>query len=145
MNTRKKTAFGILGVTATAALVTGGALPAMADDHDSSTDVTKTITRILGDVGITGGDVTTGAPVNVAPEVHVGDIGSGNAIGSGNELNAPLLSGNDTAVGSGNDTSVGDIGAVGVSDLLDGSVGDISGSVSDLLDSIDVSLDGMFD
>jgi hypothetical protein len=159
MNTRKKTAFGILGVTATAALALGATAPAMADDSESTSTIwntTKT-TELLGgtyDGGdytggdITGGDVSNESPVVVAPQVHTGDIlsgiASGNEVGNGNVVG----SGNDTAIGSGNDTAVDGVD-VDTSDLFDSTVGDItgdiSGDVSDLLDDLDVSLDGMFE
>lgn len=149
MNTRKKTAFGILGTAATVALVAGASVPAMADDHESNVSETKLIAKLLGDVGL-----SNESPVVVAPQVGTGDIlsgnGNGNHVGSGNEIG----SGNDTAIGSGNDTAIDGVDASdlvdsNVSDLVDSTVGDITGDlttdVSDLLDSIDVSLDGMFE
>jgi opacity protein-like surface antigen len=160
MNTRKKTAFGILGVAATAALAVGATAPAMADDSESTSTVwntTKT-TELLGGTyeggdttggDITGGDVSNESPVVVAPQVDTGDILSGgvlngnavgNDVGSGNVLG----SGNDTAIGSGNDTAIDGVD-VDASDVFDSTVGDITGDVSDLLDDIDVSLDGMFE
>jgi hypothetical protein len=152
MNTSKKTAFGIIGVAATGALIAGASLPAMADESESTstwTHVTTTkTTELLGgtyDGGdYTGGDVSNESPVVVAPEVSTGDILSGvlsgNEVGNGNVVG----SGNDTAIGSGNDTAIDGVD-VDASDLVDGTVGDITGDVSDLLDDIDVSLDGMFE
>lgn len=155
MEFRKKTAFGVIGAAATAALVTGTALPAFADDHESTTvsrsSATHVVTKLLGDVG-----ASTESPVVVAPEVGVGDVLSGtevgegalsgNHVGSGNETASGNVvgSGNDTAIGSGNDTAIDGVD-VDLSDLFDGSVGDVTGDVSDLLDDIDVSLDGMFE
>lgn len=130
----KKTAFGMTGAAAAALLTVGAVAPAMADDHTSSSsnDTTSSVTKILGD---TWTDVKTMVPTDVSPEVHIGDVGSGNAIGSGNDTNAPILSGNETAVGSGNDIGTN------VSDLVDGSVGDITGNVSDLVGDATSSVD----
>lgn len=152
MNTSKKTALGLLGAAATAAFVVGATAPAMADDNTQSWDTTTTDvkTRILEQLG-----VSNESPIVVAPEVSTGDVNtgdvntgdilsgilSGNEVGNGNVVG----SGNDTAIGSGNDTGVN------VSDLVDGTVGDLTGDlgvgldVSDLLDSIDVGLDNMFE
>jgi hypothetical protein len=150
MNTQKKTALGILGATAATAFVLGATAPAMADDTTQSwsADTTETKTRILESLGI-----SNESPVVVAPEVSTGDVStgdvhtgdilsgilSGNEVGNGNVVG----SGNDTAIGSGNETGLN------VSDLVDGHVGDITGDlgvdVSDVLDSIDVSLDNMFE
>jgi hypothetical protein len=124
MNT-KKIALGITGATAAALLTVGAVAPAMADDHTSSSDTTTTAVRALGDTWLTNhlvGDVSNESPVVVAPSVDTGDIASGNAVASGN----------DTAVGSGNTTNVG----TSVSDLVDGTVGDISSDVSDLVDDV---------
>lgn len=153
MNTRTKTAFGIIGVAATAALAVGVTAPAMADDSESTSTIwntTKT-TELLGgtyDGGayhggdLTGGDVSNESPVVVAPQVSTGDIlsgvASGNEVGNGNVVG----SGNDTAIGSGNDTAIDGVDA---SEVVDGTVGDITGDVSDLLDDIDVSLDTLFE
>lgn len=154
MNTQKKTALGILGATAATAFVLGATAPAMADDTTQSwsSDTTETKTRILESLGI-----SNESPVVVAPEVSTGDVHtgdilsgilSGNEVGNGNVVG----SGNDAAIGSGNETGLN------VSDLVDGDVGDITNDlglgdvtsdlgvdVSDLLDSIDVSLDNMFE
>lgn len=149
MNTRTKTALGIAG--ATALLVTGMASPALADTVNSEdTRSTKLLTKVLGDVGI-----STESPISVAPEVSTGDILSGNETASGNAVG----SGNESAIGSGNDTAIGgidasgtdlggiDLGGLGVdvSDLVDGTTGDVTGSVSDLLGGLDTSLEGMFE
>jgi hypothetical protein len=123
MNT-KKTALGITGATAAALLTVGAVAPAMADDTTSS-DTTTTAVRALGDTWLTShliGDVSNESPVVVAPSVDTGDIASGNA----------MASGNDTAVGSGNTANVG----TSVSDLVDGTVGDISSDVSDLVGDV---------
>src|SRR5690606_13841835 len=139
----KKTAFGITGAAAATLLVGGLTAPAMAAPQHSMShgDSTSTSTELsqfdllesvdlnndlLGD--ISGGDVSNESPVVVAPEVGVGDIGSGNAIGSGNET----AIGND--IGNGND-----VGA-NVSDVVDSTTG-VTSSVSDIVDSVDV--DGM--
>lgn len=139
----KKTAFG---ATAAAALVIAGiASPAMADD--STTTLTKGYSSVSERV--------TEIPIVVAPEVdalnggigndllggiHTGDIGSGNAVASGNDVTAPVLSGNETAVGNGNSvsTEVSDLvdSVTDVSDLVD-----VDGIVDDVTSSID--LDGM--
>lgn len=146
MNTRKKTAFGIAGAAATALLVTGMASPALADTVTTEESThTKLLTKVLGDIG-----VSTEAPVVVAPEVSTGDVLSGNETASGNAIG----SGNDSAIGSGNETGIGgvdvgglDLGGIdlGVQDVVDGTVGDISGSVSDLLGDIDASLEGVLE
>lgn len=138
----KKTAFGITGAAAATLLVGGLTAPAMAAPQHSVShgdwtstsaelsqlDLLESVgvnTDLLGDV--TGGDVSNESPVVVAPEVGVGDIGSGNAIGSGNET----AIGNN--IGNGND-----VGA-SVSDVVDSTAG-VSSSVSDLVDSVtDVS------
>jgi hypothetical protein len=150
MNTRKKTTFGILGATATAALALGVSAPAMADDHDSSTDYTQTssytkvLNKVLGDVGFSNESPVVVAPEVLTGDVHTGDVLSGNAngnhVGSGNVIG----SGNDTAIGSGNHTAIDGVD-VDASDFFDSTVGDITGDVSDLLDDIDVSLDNMFE
>ena len=60
-------------------------------------------------------------------------------MGSGNDVTAPLLSGNDTALGNGNDTAIGTVSgnSVGteVSDLVDNAT---HASVSDIVDISDV-------
>lgn len=148
MDTSKKTAFGILGVAATAALVAGVTAPAMADDSTTSTwsEYTTTLTGAL-----TGGDLgfSNESPIVIAPEVSTGDvlggdILSGNETGNGNVVG----SGNDTAIGSGNTTGIDGVD-IDASDLFDSTVGDITGNVtgqvSDILDSVDASLEGMFE
>ena len=143
MNTSKKTAFGILGVAATTALIAGASMPALADDHDSSTDVTTTKTRILESVGISNDSPFVVNPDVSTGDVHTGDILSGNAngneVGNGNVVG----SGNDTVVGSGNTTAIDGIDAH-VSDLLDSSVGDISGHVNDLIGDLDLGITNLF-
>jgi hypothetical protein len=156
MNT-KKTAFGITIATGAAALLTLGAVaPAMASDNTDSSStsrVTHTVAQLVdGNTGefsdtlrlVDLGTVSNSSPVVLAPSVSTGDIASGNAVGSGNDVTAPLLSGNDSAVGSGNSGSVS-TGSIGtsVSNLVNGAVsgnsgstGDISGSVSNLVNSI---------
>lgn len=140
MNTSKKTALGLLGAAATAAFVVGATAPAMADDHTQSWDTTttETKTRILESL-----DILNESPVVIAPEVSTGDVASGD-VTTGDVLSGNVVgSGNDTAIGSGNDTGVN------VSDVVDNTVGDLTGDVGldvgDLLDSIDVSLDNMFE
>lgn len=125
----KKTAFGITGAAAAGLLTLGAVAPAMADDNTSSSsnDTTSSVTKVLD-----GLHLKSMSPINVDPTVDVGDVASGNAVGSGNDTSVPVLSGNDTAVGSGNTTNVG----TSVSDLVDGSVGGIGTNVSDLVDSI---------
>lgn len=141
MNTTKKTAFGILGAAATAALAFGVSTPAFADDHDSSTDYSKILTKVLGDVGL-----SNESPIVIAPDVSTGDVltgdvlsgnANGTEVGNGNVVG----SGNDTAIGSGNDTGID----VGVSDLLDSTVGDVTSDVSDLLGDLDLRLDTLFE
>jgi hypothetical protein len=151
MNTSKKTAFGIFGVAATAALVAGTTMPAFADDTNVSTsqDTTTTKTRILDQLGL-----SNESPILIAPEVGTGDVLSGNAngnhVGSGNETaNGNVVgSGNESVVGSGNTTAVEGIGDVtnnvgdvtaNVSDItahVEDLTGDISNDVNDLLDSV---------
>jgi len=144
MNTSKKTAFGILGVAATTALIAGASMPALADDHDSSTTVTETKTRILGDLGL-----SNESPIVIAPQVATGDVatgdigsnnGNGNHVGNGNVVG----SGNDTAVGSGNTTGIRGVD-IDTSDLFDSTVGDVTVQVSDVLDDIDVMLSNLFE
>lgn len=114
----------------------------------TSTSHQATDTVVAPDVDILGGDILGGGVLN-------GDIANGN------DVAAPVLSGNDTAVGSGNDTAIGNVsgnsvdgnsvGNVGteVSDIVDNATGT---SVSDLVDVNDilgdiggwVNLDGMF-
>lgn len=144
MNTTKKTAFGILGVAATAALVAGASVPAMADDHDSSTSATHTMTEILRTL-----DLSNASPIVIAPQVGTGDILGGDILsnnGNGNQV------GNDNVVGSGNDTTVGSGNTTGIdgvdidaSDLFDSTVGNITGEVSGLLDDVDLMLNNLFE
>jgi hypothetical protein len=137
----KKTAFGIVGASAATLLVGGFAAPAMAGTSDShtpmdsisgtSSETTQTHLDLLDDIGLQGGDIlgdiSNESPVVLAPEVGVGDIGSGNAIGSGN----------DTAIGN-NLGNGNDVGA-NVSDIVDTTTG-VSSEVSDVVDSVtDVS------
>lgn len=127
MNT-KKTALVLTGAAAAGLLTLGAVAPAMADSgDDNSSSSTTSATKILGDVTAHDflGDVSNSSPVGIAPQV--GDVASGNAVGSGNDVSAPLVSGNETSVGNG--TSVG----TDVVDLVDSSVGDISGDVSDIV------------
>jgi len=169
MNTRK-TAFGIAGAALATGIILTGA-PAMASGWDDGghTSYTKESRSYSGHafehifVKDLVGDIH--APVVVAPEVDTGDIGSGNL--SGNHTQAPILSGNETAVGSGNETNIGNGNAVGnvsdvangnhvgsgnsadVSDTFDSTVGDIATDVttdvSHILNDVDVSLKGIFD
>jgi hypothetical protein len=146
MNTPKKTALGILGVAATAALIGGASMPAMADDTTQSwsSDTTTTKTRILGDLGLSNESPVIVNPNVETGDVHTGDIlsgvGSANEVGNGNVVG----SGNDSAIGSGNTTGIDGIDTH-VSDVVDSSVGDVTGSVSDLLGDLDLGLTGMFE
>ena len=153
MNTRKKTAFGILGATATAALAFGAATPALAGDdrghtHGKMTHGDHTTTSTWSqydywtqrDTTLKGGDVTGGdlhysneSPIVVAPEVSTGDIldggilsgnANGNHVGSGNEV------GNGNVVGSGNDTAIGSGNTTGIT-----GVEGVDIDTSDLFDS----------
>lgn len=158
MNIRTKTAVGILGATATAALAVGVASPALAGDHRSPAttghggDHASSSTWSQHDywsqreTTLTGGDISNESPVVVAPQVHTGDI-LGGGILNGNEVGngAVVASGNDAAIGSGNTTGIAGVEGVDVdaSDLVDSTLGDLTGSVGDLLDDIEVTLDGM--
>ena len=143
MNTSKKTAFGILGVAATTALVAGASLPAMADDRDSSTTSSWSEYTTMLTGALQGGDLgfSNESPVVIAPETNVGDvlggdILSGNETGNGNVVG----SGNDTAIGSGNTTAIDGVDAT-VSDVVDSTVGDITGDVSGMVDGLIGDLD----
>ena len=156
MNISKKTAFGATAAAA-ALVVVGAAAPAMASDGDhseyskwssrTSTSHETTNTVVAPDVDVLGGGILNGDALN------------GNDVGSGNELNAPVLSGNDTAVGNGNDTAIGNVSGNSidgnsvdseVSDLVDNAT---HTSVSDFVDVDDiigdvsswVNLEGMFE
>lgn len=147
MNTSKKTAFGILGAAATGALVVGASLPAVADDHDSSSSsswkhyVTTQQVELLGGT-YEGGDIGNESPVVVAPEVGVLN---GSSVGNiaGNEVGNGSLNGNH--VGSGTTTGIDGVD-LDASDVVDSTVGDITGDVSDLLDgTLGIALEGMFE
>lgn len=142
----KKTAFGT-AAAATALVIVGAAAPAMAADGDYSS-ISKWSSRATS--------TTTDTTTVFAPQTDVlgGDILNGNDVGSGNSVTAPLLSGNDTAVGNGNSTAVGtvtgnDIGT-SVSDLVDNAT---QGSLTDAVDVSDifgdigswVGISGMFE
>jgi hypothetical protein len=158
-NITKKTAFGITTVAAGALLVGGFAAPAMAaSDTDSSTSTTSTTSsasqlndldlQALRDLAFSSGDLTTNAPLVLAPSIgdigggdlNVGDVASGNPIASGNEVTAPvtapveapIASGNETALGSGNTTDVSDV--ADVSDVVTDVV-DVPTEVSDVVDA----------
>jgi hypothetical protein len=152
-NITKKTAFGITGAAAAALLIAGAATPAMASDEYSSSKWKSY-----------SSDSHNSSPVVVAPDVDLlgggianGDNLNGNHVGSGNEVNAPLLSGNETAVGNGNTSEVSDVVDAPVSDVVDSNVSDIIGDVtSDVSDIVDVddilgdvsgwvNLEGMFE
>lgn len=136
MNISKKTAFGATAAAA-ALVVVGAAAPAMASDHGDWSSYSKSSTRtstsheatntvVAPDVDILGGGVLNG------------DILNGNDVGSGNEVNAPVLSGNDTAVGSGDDTAIGNVSGNSVDGNSVGNlsdVGNVSSDVSDLVDN----------
>ncbi len=146
MNTRKKTALGILGAAATAAFVAGAATPALADDTTQSwsNDMTTTKTRILETL-----DLSNESPVVVNPEVATGDVHTGDILSgvlSANEVgNSNVVgSGNDSAIGSGNTTAVDGIDAQ-VDDVVDSTVGDITGSVDDILGDLDLGLTNLFE
>ncbi len=146
MNTRKKTALGILGAAATTAFVLGATAPALADDTTQSwsADTTQTKTRILESLGL-----SNESPVVVAPEVSTGDVHTGDVLSgvlSGNDVGNDNVVGsaNDTAIGSGNHTAIDGVD-LDASDLFDSTVGDVTGDVSDLLDELDVTLDTMFE
>ena len=141
-----KTAIGATAAAAALALV-GVAGPAMASDGDY-TSISKWSSR----------SDTSHSTTNtvIAPQISVGngDLLNGNSVGSGNDVTAPLLSGNDTAVGNGNSTAVGtvtgnDIGT-SVSDLVDNAT---QGSLTDAVDVSDifgdigswVGISGMFE
>ena len=153
MNT-KKTAFGIIGGAAATLLTVGLAAPALADPGHGDTTSTTTSSRayaghIARDVMLSnllnGGNSSTTAPIVVSPDLNVGDVASGNAVGSGDNVTAPLLSGNDTAVGSGNSTWVGNGTSIGtsVSNLVSGSTGgigtDVNGMVGDITGALGLS------
>ena len=127
MNITKKTAFG-----ATAAIVViGAAAPAMASEGHS------TSSKWYSSTSTQHTDYTT----VVAPDVSVlnGDILDGNSVGSGNELNAPIASGNETAIGNGVGNGSGNVTGNGsgnsASDLVDNAT---NTSVSDFVDVNDI-------
>jgi hypothetical protein len=117
MNT-KKTAFGIAGVAAASLLTLGLTTPAFAsspDSHSSSSSYTSSSNSQLSKnyeqmiervTQILDGN-TNYAPVVVSPQVGIGSVASGNNVGSGNTTSVPVLSGNETALGSGNTTNTG--------------------------------------
>ena len=127
----KKTAIGT-AATAAALIVVGAAAPAMASDGDYSS-ISKWSSRATS--------TTTDTTTVFAPSVDVlnGDLLNGNSVGSGNEVNAPVLSGNDTALGNGNTTAIGNVTgndvSTSVSDLVDNAT---HTSVSDIIDVNDV-------
>ena len=120
----------------------------MASDNGDSSSISKWSSRTSTT------HQTTNTVVNPDVDVLGGDILNGNAVGSGNEFNAPLLSGNDTAIGNGNDTALGNVSgnsvSTGVSDLFDNSS---TSSFTDLVDVNDIlgdvsgslGLNGMFE
>jgi len=127
MNISKKTAFGATAAAA-ALIVVGAAAPAMASDTDYSSYAKNSARTSTS-------HQTTNTVVNPDIDALGGDILNGNALGSGNDVSAPLLSGNDTALGNNNDTAVGNVTgndiSTDVSDVVDNSVGS---SVTDLVD-----------
>ena len=157
----KKSAFGIATVGAAAALVAGFAAPAMASvGHDapmashlthttSSTKSDSTTTQAWSDAlrnvntGVGTGTASNWSPVVVSPSlnapVSTGDVGSGNAVLSGNQVpvlsgndvQAPLLSGNETAVGNndGNGNLTGGINT-SVNNLVNSLTKDVGNSSS---------------
>ena len=138
----KKTAFGT--AAAAALIVAGTAVPAMAGDTTEGTGYSKWSSY--------SSQKTT--DLNVSPEVDVlgggilnGDIGIGNAVGSGNDFSAPILSGNETAVGNGNETAIGNVSGNEVSDIGNVSdVGNVSTEVEDVVDNVtDTSLTDIVD
>lgn len=144
----KKTAFGITTAAAAALVVGFAAPAMASTGHDTSwntgstpgdstTRSSSTVTQAQLDAlrevttGVTGGDVSTWTPLVISPQVGVGDVASGDAIGSGDDV--PVLSGNTV---SGNDVSApvlsGDQTAVGNED---GDGDSISSSVQDLVNN----------
>ena len=133
MNITKKTAFGATAAAA-ALVVIGAAAPAMASEGHSTSN------KWYSSTSTQHTDYTT----VVAPDVSVlnGDILDGNSVGSGNELNAPIASGNETAIGNGVGNGSGNVTGNGsgnsASDLVDNAT---NTSVSDLVDVNDVISD----
>lgn len=127
----KKTAIGT-AATAAALIVVGAATPAMASNGDTST-ISKWSSR--------ASSYATDTTTVFAPSVDVlnGDLLNGNSVGSGNTVTAPVLSGNDTALGNGNSTAIGNVAgndvSTSVSDLVDSAT---HTSVSDIIDVSDV-------
>ena len=155
MNISKKTAFGATAAAA-ALIVVGISAPAMADDRSdwngskgwqqisySERSSSESTTVVAPQVDVLGGDILTGDILggealtgDIANDL-VGDIGNGNAVASGNEVNAPIVSGNETAVGNGNDTAIGNVSDVAdVSDIGNVSDTSVGTEVSDLVDSV---------
>ena len=128
MNISKKTAFGATAAAA-ALIVVGAAAPAMASDTDYSSYAKNSARTSTS-------HQTTNTVVNPDIDALGGDILNGNVLGSDNEVNAPLLSGNDTAIGNGNETAVGNVTGNtvenDVTDLVD------NGSSSTVTDLVDV-------
>ena len=150
MNISKKTAFGATAAAA-ALIVVGISAPAMADDTSSYSskgwqqtsyserNTSESTTVIAPQLDVLGGDIGNG--------ILGGDIANGNDVASGNDVTAPVLSGNETAVGNGNDTAIGNVSDVAdvseVGNVSDTSVGT---EVSDLVDSVtDVSVSDIVD
>ena len=138
----KKTAFGATAAAA-ALVVVGAAAPAMAADYDYSS-LTKSSSRTT----TTHFEPTTVLAPSVDAlngDISAGDILGGNSVGSGNSVDAPLLSGNETAVGNGNETALGNVTGNDVSSG-DVSTGDVSTDVSDLVDNVtDLSVGDVVD
>lgn len=147
----KKTAFGT--AAAAALVLAGAAAPATASSGDSESHSYSKWSSYASHKS---------TEITISPEFDVlgGDIANGNAIGSGNDLNAPLLSGNETAIGNGNETAIGNVSGNNVSDVVDTTteVGDVLDtvtdvSIGDLVDANDilgdvggwVDIDGMFE
>ena len=156
MNISKKTAFGATAAAA-ALIVVGISAPAMADEGEfsfskgSQASYSERTTAIVPDIDVLGGDILTGDVLggdvlggDIANDL-VGNVGNGNAVASGNEVNAPIVSGNETAIGNGNDTAIGNVSDVGnVSDIANGT--DIGTEVSDLVDGVlDASVSDIVD
>ncbi len=142
----KKTAFGATAAAA-ALVVAGAAAPAMASTGDYSS-----VSKYFSSSDTQHTDTTT----VIAPSVDVlnGGILNGNSVGSDNSVDAPVLSGNDTALGNGNSTAVGNVTGNDVSTSVSDLVDNVTNlSVSDIIDVNDVvgdvsgwvDLSGMFE
>ncbi|MBG6055340.1 hypothetical protein IWX81_001751 [Salinibacterium sp. CAN_S4] len=136
MNITKKTAFGATAAAA-ALVVVGIAGPAMASD-DTSDGSSKSYSY----------NSSTEVPVLISPDVTLlnGDnfnellnAANGNALFSGNDIQAPIASGNETAIGSGNETAVGNVSDVANGNDVSTDVSDVVDNVTDVSDVADVS------